>query len=278
MAAKITQEANTNKQVEIHRLLKDCEYIVYFLTHFTSGPNHIILFERAPYGDLKSYIETQKILPDNDIRDIFRQFLLGLENIHRRGISHGRLGPDDLLIFEKNPWIIKICGFSNAIVVKNIVGVSQGNPFFSDLLSAIHLLYHIGTGGDPFPVNLASEIGEKDNSFPAPKKISRWIPKFLRLMIKDYTDKKESNLIILGRWLDSSHLSSNKFPLSPRKGSWMTPLLNSPPPPSPQLLLQPEPQPQNTQSQAQTSVQLNKNSSQNYDKMKALRTQSAPSN
>lgn len=70
-------------------------------------------------GDLNDYIHRHGAMPDSLVREVVRQVLRGIEYIHKMGISHRDLKPDNILMVSENPIAVKISDFGLAKMVKN---------------------------------------------------------------------------------------------------------------------------------------------------------------
>lgn len=70
-------------------------------------------------GDLNDYIHRHNGMSEDLVREVTRQVLRGIEYIHKMGISHRDLKPDNILLVSENPMVVKISDFGLAKMVKN---------------------------------------------------------------------------------------------------------------------------------------------------------------
>jgi serine/threonine protein kinase len=67
--------------------------------------------EFVPGGDLGSLINESGHLPEVDVKDMARQLLSALKHLHGMGITHRDVKPDNILIFTREPFHVKLTDF-----------------------------------------------------------------------------------------------------------------------------------------------------------------------
>jgi serine/threonine protein kinase len=75
--------------------------------------------EFIEHGDLNNYLNYHGTMPEPLTKEVIIQVLHGLEYIHKKGISHRDLKPDNILIASKDPIVVKISDFGLAKMVNN---------------------------------------------------------------------------------------------------------------------------------------------------------------
>ena len=147
----------------------------------------VMLTPLASLGDLHSFINNCTIV-ERSARDISSQLLCALAYIHSSGIIHCDIRPRNLLVFEhKSLFIIKICDFGSAVILKDglmtrkfVAGSSQylapelllREPFEHsiDVFAAGVLIFRLIGGYDPIQHSRESKRlfprGDFDLEFP----------------------------------------------------------------------------------------------------------------
>jgi len=136
-------------------------------TIFTAS---FILTEFAPYGDFFDFVSNyNKYLTDKLIRTYFRQFIEGLEYLHKKKIAHLDLKLENLFLGED--FTLKIADFDLSCSLNDSVILSQGtknfrapeilketcqNPLSADIYSAGIILFVLKSGGTiPYAENVS---------------------------------------------------------------------------------------------------------------------------
>ena len=73
------------------------------------------LSEKGTDGEIVK-IRTEGHLPEEEVKDIFRQICFGLANIHCRSVLHRDIKLDNILLDEKGG--VKICDFGVSRILK----------------------------------------------------------------------------------------------------------------------------------------------------------------
>lgn len=141
-----------------------------------------IVLEYVGSGNLKEVMEqnAQHKLPLADAHDFFKQIILGLEVIHRNGIIHRDIKPDNLMITPDRKLKISDFGtayqldaFSNSENISKVIGTpmfqcpqiasgqKQYNGFKADIWAVGITLYNMVTGKFPFEAPSLPELNEK---------------------------------------------------------------------------------------------------------------------
>lgn len=96
-------------------LLLEQDNIIQIFDYVTSAPPYYMVMEYAQKGDLRSMlVRNGHPLPITTVLDYMRQVTCGLEHLHRYGIIHGDIKPDNLLVTADD--IVKIADFGTAIL------------------------------------------------------------------------------------------------------------------------------------------------------------------
>lgn len=75
--------------------------------------------EYIEHGDLNTYLNEHGTMPVELTKMVIVQILEGLKYIHNKGVSHRDLKPDNILISELDPMMVKISDFGLAKMVSN---------------------------------------------------------------------------------------------------------------------------------------------------------------
>ena len=70
-----------------------------------------IIMEFISHGELSHELRTRGTLPEAEVQQIARQMMHALRYLHRRGITHRDIKPDNILIASRNPLIVKLSDF-----------------------------------------------------------------------------------------------------------------------------------------------------------------------
>jgi len=95
------------------------------------GPYQLLVLEYAALGNLYAYMTgeraTLSLLTDVNHNVIMRQ-ILSAQHIHSQGYAHGNIVPQNILVFETSPPIVKLADFSHSALLEDFESFSQG-PF-----------------------------------------------------------------------------------------------------------------------------------------------------
>lgn len=70
-----------------------------------------IIMEYIPYGELSKEMQMRNRLPESEVQQITKQTLHALDYLHRQGITHRDIKPDNILISSIEPLIVKLSDF-----------------------------------------------------------------------------------------------------------------------------------------------------------------------
>lgn len=70
-----------------------------------------IIMEYVPGGDLGSLINERGYLPESNVKSMAAQLLSALKHLHEIGITHRDIKPDNILIYSRDPFHVKLTDF-----------------------------------------------------------------------------------------------------------------------------------------------------------------------
>ena len=134
--AKITnlkKRTNTQKfktEVEILEQLKTCKYVVRIFDSYEENNCGVMILQKMSY-DLMTLLE-ENILTLQQKLNIFIQVCKGIKEIHKKGIVHLDIKPENILV-SADFSLVKLCDFGGASRVKkdNLVKASCGTLVYS---------------------------------------------------------------------------------------------------------------------------------------------------
>lgn len=224
--------------------------IVSLKGFYEDAENYYIIMELVPGGDLMGFVEEFGRVGEEATRVITKQILEGINYVHQLGISHRDLKPDNILIMQDEPILVKITDFGlakfsdNLTVMKTFCGTlaylapevitgkyglsqaSQANSDYSslvDIWSLGCLVYVLLTALVPFPGNSHQKMfarikkGEYQKAPLDTFKVSKECQDFLRCCLQVNPENRFTAAEALKhKWLceDDSSQSSSQKPLS----------------------------------------------------------------
>jgi len=107
------QQKNTIKsEIKIQKKLNH-PHVIKLLEYFEDKENVYLILEYAQKGTLGSYLKKKKKLPENEAFIFFFQTCVGLDYLHKKGVVHRDLKPDNLLLTDKGD--IKLSDFGMSV-------------------------------------------------------------------------------------------------------------------------------------------------------------------
>lgn len=110
--------------VEVERELNilrqlDHPSIVYLKAFYEDMDNYYLVMEFIPGGDLMDFVSANGAIGEEATQVITKQILKGINYVHKLGISHRDLKPDNILIMQDDPILVKITDFGLAKISDN---------------------------------------------------------------------------------------------------------------------------------------------------------------
>lgn len=93
--------------------------IVKLKAFYEDMDNYYLVMEFVPGGDLMDFVAANGAIGEEATRIITKQILRGIHYVHKLGISHRDLKPDNILIMSDDPIIVKISDFGLAKISDN---------------------------------------------------------------------------------------------------------------------------------------------------------------
>lgn len=110
--------AGVNRELQILRKL-DHPNIVRLKSFYEDVENYYLVMELVPGGDLMDFVAANGAIGEDATQVITKQILDGIAYVHRLGILHRDLKPDNILIMQDDPIIVKITDFGLAKISDN---------------------------------------------------------------------------------------------------------------------------------------------------------------
>ena len=120
-----------SREFEILSKIKDCDYVVKLLDAFYSENNDGKVIQNLVFefvtNNLENFIDThhkkKKHIPIEQIRQITRQMLLGLNYCHKKNIVHRDLKPENVLLTDDGN--VKLCDFGSSKCIDEKKGITS---------------------------------------------------------------------------------------------------------------------------------------------------------
>lgn len=102
------------------RIMRDLKHpnIVQYIDHHEHDRWIYIIMEYVPFGELSTYLQNSRGLPENLVQQVARQVLHALRYLHKRKITHRDIKPDNILISSLDPLRVKLSDFGLSKVVQ----------------------------------------------------------------------------------------------------------------------------------------------------------------
>lgn len=125
-------DAFLQREISIMRKVRHPN-IVQTLDIFESVNRYHIVMEFLSGGSLFDLMKTRNRFPENEVRHLVQQVLLGLSYIHSLGIVHRDLKPENILLCGHPPYCAKIADFGlsnfhddcSDVLMKTLIGTPQ---------------------------------------------------------------------------------------------------------------------------------------------------------
>lgn len=85
--------------------------VVQYIEHIDWEDYLYIIMEYIPGGDLGSLINERGHLPESNVQTMAAQLLSALKHLHQIGITHRDIKPDNILIYSRDPFHVKLTDF-----------------------------------------------------------------------------------------------------------------------------------------------------------------------
>lgn len=120
-----------SREFEILSKIKDCDYVVKLLDAFYSENNDGKVIQNLVFefvtNNLENFIDThhkkKKHIPIEQIRQITKQMLLGLNYCHKKNIVHRDLKPENVLLTDDGN--VKLCDFGSSKCIDEKKGITS---------------------------------------------------------------------------------------------------------------------------------------------------------
>ena len=99
-----------DNELKIMKRLQHPNIVQYFDYHDHRQWIYIIM-ELVAGGELSAFMNRHHLVQENMAQSITRQMLHALDYLHRRGITHRDVKPDNILISSRNPLVVKLSDF-----------------------------------------------------------------------------------------------------------------------------------------------------------------------
>lgn len=115
---KVMTGVAVDREIDILKKLKH-EFIVGLKDFYEDGNNYYLVMDLVTGGDLMDFVTQNGRIPEDAAREITRQVLTAVEYVHSRGISHRDIKPDNILIAQDEPVVVKVSDFGLAKISKS---------------------------------------------------------------------------------------------------------------------------------------------------------------
>lgn len=180
--SKLNPKLQANLKFEIS-LLKSLDHpnVVKLIDVETFDGDWYLIMEFCKGGDLSGYLKLRGKCSEEFAREIIRQVAAGLQFMNARNIMHRDLKPQNLLLTNSSPPVVKIAdfGFARTIQEGSMAETMCGSPLYMapeilrfkqydakvDLWAVGAVLFEIVTGQPPFPAATPNQLVEKIRKF-----------------------------------------------------------------------------------------------------------------
>ncbi|KAN0098788.1 kinase-like protein [Hyaloscypha variabilis] len=103
-------DQKVDSEMKIMRKIKHPN-VVQYIEHIDWEDYLYIIMEFVPGGDLGSLINEHGFLPEANVKTMAAQLLSALKHLHDIGITHRDIKPDNILIYSRDPFHVKLTDF-----------------------------------------------------------------------------------------------------------------------------------------------------------------------
>lgn len=111
--SKLKNNVAVQREISILREIKN-PGVVQMKDHFEDSECHYLVMELMENGDLMDFVSEYGPIPEFVAREILKQVLEAVRDVHDLGISHRDIKPDNILIYQDDPVIVKVSDFGLA--------------------------------------------------------------------------------------------------------------------------------------------------------------------
>jgi len=117
-----------------------------------------VIYEYSPGESLTDYVHRKKNLEINEVKEITRQLLHGYKALVKNNLLHRNIKPDNVLIVQKNPLMVKLCdigikqkeSYVNEFYIAPEIQLMKGRSnIMSDIWSFGAVIYFMVNGKSP---------------------------------------------------------------------------------------------------------------------------------
>ncbi|KAL6944943.1 hypothetical protein ACO0QE_002385 [Hanseniaspora vineae] len=122
-----TKLDGVQRELEVLKILKHPR-IVMLKAYYECPDNYYLVMEYVPGGDLMDFVAANGAIDEFAAREVSRQILQAIEYMHKMKISHRDLKPDNILIEQDDPVLVKVTDFglakaqNNGTIMKTFCG------------------------------------------------------------------------------------------------------------------------------------------------------------
>lgn len=129
---KISNNVAVQREIEILKQL-DHAYVVGLKDFYEDSTSYYLVMDYVGGGDLMDFVISNGPIAEDASREIVRQVLVGVGYVHGLGISHRDLKPDNILISQDDPVIVKVSDFG-------LAKISQSGSFLKTFCGTLAYL------------------------------------------------------------------------------------------------------------------------------------------
>lgn len=115
---KVMTGVAVEREIDILKKINH-EYVVGLKDFYEDDNNYYLIMDLVSGGDLMDFVTQNGAIPEDAAREITRQVLSAVEYVHSCGISHRDIKPDNILISQDEPVVVKVSDFGLAKISKS---------------------------------------------------------------------------------------------------------------------------------------------------------------